>query len=343
MENDIGTVGDTPGGPNPGAIPFILANYSAQPSFESPPDNAIAEEFSLFVNPFDLDDASVKFASCLDPTSYQVQTFVPRTTVIGLVLAPDNNPVSGISVQVLGTLDSATTQLDGTFEILNARVRPGMVVEASGTLNDQRITGQSEPTDGVVDGITDVGVILTVEVLSALASEIIDPDNDPDFGPHIATPQNCDSIFGPFNLANPVNWFGQPYSQFFVGMNGWVSFTSPFGNVSPFPSTGQFFNTTPWISLNFQDWSPQCQVRTVTYRDSADLFVVTWNRTRRFGCHDPATKLQARIASTDVVDSVATVRLELDNWIGSRYTDMFTLLKVDGEWKIMNKVFHLHS
>jgi len=58
---------------------------------------------------------------------------------------------------------------------------------------------------------------------------------------------------------------------------------------------------------------------------------------------DPATRLQARITSMDVVDSVATVRLELDNWNGSRYTDMFTLLKVDGEWKIMNKVFHLHS
>ena len=59
--------------------------------------------------------------------------------------------------------------------------------------------------------------------------------------------------------------------------------------------------------------------------------------------NDPATGLQARIASIDVVDSVATVRLELDNWTGSRYTDMFTLLKVDGEWKIMNKVFHLHA
>ncbi len=57
----------------------------------------------------------------------------------------------------------------------------------------------------------------------------------------------------------------------------------------------------------------------------------------------PATELQARIASIDVVDTVATVKLELDHWIGSRYTDMFTLLKVDGEWKIMNKVFHLHS
>ncbi len=59
--------------------------------------------------------------------------------------------------------------------------------------------------------------------------------------------------------------------------------------------------------------------------------------------NDPATGLQARIASIDLVGTVATVRLELDNWTGSRYTDLFTLLKVDGEWKIMNKVFHLHS
>ena len=48
-------------------------------------------------------------------------------------------------------------------------------------------------------------------------------------------------------------------------------------------------------------------------------------------------------ASIDLVDTVATVRLELNNLSGYRYTDMFTLLKVDGEWKIMNKVFHLHS
>lgn len=55
-----------------------------------------------------------------------------------------------------------------------------------------------------------------------------------------------------------------------------------------------------------------------------------------------ATELEGRIASIDLVASVATVRLELDNWSGHRFTDFFTLLKVDGEWKIMNKVFHLH-
>lgn len=55
-----------------------------------------------------------------------------------------------------------------------------------------------------------------------------------------------------------------------------------------------------------------------------------------------ATELEGRITSIDVVETVATVRLELENWSGHRFTDMFTLLKVDGEWKIMNKVFHLH-
>lgn len=57
----------------------------------------------------------------------------------------------------------------------------------------------------------------------------------------------------------------------------------------------------------------------------------------------PASGLQARIASIDIIDTVATVRLELDDWTGHRFTDLFTLLKVDGQWQIMNKVFHLHA
>ena len=75
----------------------------------------------------------------------------------------------------------------------------------------------------------------------------------------------------------------------------------------------------------------------------ADLFagpiqqLFAWNDR-----NGPATGLQARIASIDLIDTVATVRLELENWTGNRFTDLFTLLKVDGEWKIMNKVFHLH-
>ncbi len=57
----------------------------------------------------------------------------------------------------------------------------------------------------------------------------------------------------------------------------------------------------------------------------------------------PAAELQVRVASIDLAGTVAIVRLELTNLNGARYTDMFTLLKVDGEWKIICKVFHLHS
>ena len=56
----------------------------------------------------------------------------------------------------------------------------------------------------------------------------------------------------------------------------------------------------------------------------------------------PATDIQVKITNIDIEGTIATVRLESDNWTGHRFTDMFTLLKVDGEWKIMNKVFHLH-
>ncbi|MBL8124409.1 MAG: nuclear transport factor 2 family protein [Pyrinomonadaceae bacterium] len=56
----------------------------------------------------------------------------------------------------------------------------------------------------------------------------------------------------------------------------------------------------------------------------------------------PAADLKPEIASIDIEGSIATVRLELDNWTGHKFTDMFTLLKTDGEWKIISKVFYLH-
>ncbi|OQK17459.1 lumazine-binding protein [Methyloprofundus sedimenti] len=57
----------------------------------------------------------------------------------------------------------------------------------------------------------------------------------------------------------------------------------------------------------------------------------------------PATDIVANIANIDIEGLIATVRLESDNWTGHKFTDFFTLLKVDGEWKIMNKVFYLHG
>lgn len=57
----------------------------------------------------------------------------------------------------------------------------------------------------------------------------------------------------------------------------------------------------------------------------------------------PAKNLISHISSIDIVDTIASVRVETDNWTGHRFTDFFNVLKLDGEWKIMNKIFHLHK
>ena len=65
-----------------------------------------------------------------------------------------------------------------------------------------------------------------------------------------------------------------------------------------------------------------------------------------FDWHDengPASGLHSTIANIELAGTVATVRLELDDWTGHQFTDLFTLLKHDGQWCITNKVFHLHG
>lgn len=57
----------------------------------------------------------------------------------------------------------------------------------------------------------------------------------------------------------------------------------------------------------------------------------------------PAPDVKTKITSIDLAETVAAVRLEIENWTGYRFTDFFTLLKCDGVWKITNKVFHLHN
>jgi putative lumazine-binding protein len=56
----------------------------------------------------------------------------------------------------------------------------------------------------------------------------------------------------------------------------------------------------------------------------------------------PATELVSNITNIDIEGTIATARVELDNWTGHKFTDMFTLLKTDGEWKIISKVFYLY-
>jgi|GEM_PF-654170 hypothetical protein len=54
----------------------------------------------------------------------------------------------------------------------------------------------------------------------------------------------------------------------------------------------------------------------------------------------PAGEIPYKIARLEAMEDVAMVRVDIDNWNGAKYCDMFTLVKVDGQWKITSKVSH---
>jgi hypothetical protein len=62
-----------------------------------------------------------------------------------------------------------------------------------------------------------------------------------------------------------------------------------------------------------------------------------------------APKIEPRVMSVDILDSIAAVRLEVAGWSGKlagadvRMSDLFTLLKTPGGWKIIQKAFHWHT
>jgi hypothetical protein len=63
----------------------------------------------------------------------------------------------------------------------------------------------------------------------------------------------------------------------------------------------------------------------------------------------PAPNIEPRFVSVDILESIAVVRLEVAEWSGKlagsgvRMSDLFTLLKTPGGWKIIQKAFHWHA
>jgi hypothetical protein len=56
-----------------------------------------------------------------------------------------------------------------------------------------------------------------------------------------------------------------------------------------------------------------------------------------------------RLASIDILDTIAVVRLEMENvsgklaGLGSSVSDLFQLIKIAGKWLISQKSFHWHT
>lgn len=62
-----------------------------------------------------------------------------------------------------------------------------------------------------------------------------------------------------------------------------------------------------------------------------------------------ASQMEVRFASIDVLDTIAVVRLEMENVTGklagsegAKVSDLFQFINVDGTWLISQKSFHWH-
>ena len=58
--------------------------------------------------------------------------------------------------------------------------------------------------------------------------------------------------------------------------------------------------------------------------------------------HPPAVNLRYVIRSIDWEGNAASASVEIKNWHEHTYTDFFTLLKIDNQWKITGKIFVQH-
>ena len=75
------------------------------------------------------------------------------------------------------------------------------------------------------------------------------------------------------------------------------------------------------------------------------------SRVSRSGLHAANAYLSEheRFARIEIIESIAVVHLEVQRWSGklagaySRASDVFTLLKWNGDWKVTHKLFHWHE
>ena len=56
----------------------------------------------------------------------------------------------------------------------------------------------------------------------------------------------------------------------------------------------------------------------------------------------PSPNAQAAIAYIDISGTAASARVDTNDLSGFGFTDYFNLLKVEGKWTIINKIFHTH-
>ncbi len=57
----------------------------------------------------------------------------------------------------------------------------------------------------------------------------------------------------------------------------------------------------------------------------------------------PSPEAQSAIVRVDIVGTAASARIDTNDVSGFCFTDFFHLLKVEGQWTIISKIFHTHA
>ncbi|MGB9039417.1 MAG: nuclear transport factor 2 family protein [Acinetobacter calcoaceticus] len=57
----------------------------------------------------------------------------------------------------------------------------------------------------------------------------------------------------------------------------------------------------------------------------------------------PSPNAQGVIVNIDIVGTAASARIDTNDISGFCFTDFFNLLKVDGKWTVVSKIYHTHS
>ncbi len=161
----------------------------------------------------------------------------PLTTVSGLVVDMNGAPIVGATVTTNGG-KSTVTGPGGAFSIFGVTTVRGDIVATVHYVNPagESLNGSSPPVPPVRAGITNVGTVIAVTAV---------------FEENIGTfVSSCDDCYYLFTLPFPFTYYGQTWTQVYVGTNGYLTFGS---GDSEYTETLPDFNRLPRIAAFFDD------------------------------------------------------------------------------------------
>lgn len=190
----------------------------------------------------------------------------PLTTVSGIVVDGDGQPLVGANVTTINDL-SGITGSGGAFSIYNVPTVRGKLIATARytTTGGTVLVGSSVPAEPVRSGVTNVGTIAAVSAVW-----------ESNFGTLLS---NCDDCYYPKTLAFPFTFYGVTYTTVSVGTNGYLTFNA---GDNTYVETLPAFNTLPRISAFFDDLYGRTTGAVYVNELLPDRFVVTYDRVQHY-------------------------------------------------------------